>query len=350
VDAFENLFIAGVGGGSRGDPRFTPSGVRKVDTNGIIVTIPGATGEAGSFIGLATDASSNLFVASQGQIESKVRKVDANGQVSTVAGRAEEDGLAGHGYSGDGGPAAIAELRGPSGAAVDGAGNLFIADEFNDRVRKVSTKGIITTVAGNGRQGYSRDGRRAIHTQLDYPCGVAVDASGNLFIAEDGRGKRLIRKVNPMGIITVVAGGGSNRISDGLAATNVDLDIVSGGLAVDGFGNLFFSTLHQIRKVGTNGIITTVAGDSRQGCSGEGGPATSASLGLSRELALDRFGNLFIADDYCGRIRKVGNTQGPALVLHNASAVDSGGYRVVVTGAGGNVTSSVATLDVKPMP
>jgi sugar lactone lactonase YvrE len=341
VDTFGNLYV--------GDNGPVSNSVHKISTNGIVSSIPRASGSFGASIGLVTDAAGNLFVCGsrQGDPE-RVRKVDTHGHISVLAG-ARQTFISGSGSIavrdlGDGGPAIRAQLNGPSGLAVDGSGNLFIADEFSDRVRKVSPEGIITTVAGNGDEGFSRDGRAAINTPLHWPSGVAVDSSGNLFIAESGN--KLIRKVNPNGIITTLAGGGTERVRDGLAATNVDLYIVSGGLAVDISGNVFFSTFHQVRKVDTNGIITTVAGDTTQGCTGDGGPAVEARLSLTQGVAVDRYGNLFIADAMCKRIRKVGNTKGPTLVLHNVTDADAGNYQVVVTGEAGSVTSSMAALTI----
>lgn len=344
VDAFENIFI--------GDVNAVGHSVRKVDTNGLISTLRGAAGDHGKMIALAADAAGNVFVCGSRQGGPElVRKVARVGNVSIVAGSDKLESyfsMRDHrsepvAYGGDGGPAVNALLNGPSGLAVDGAGNLFIADEFNNRVRKVDSKGIITTVAGDGTEGYSRDGGTAIHAHVHSPGAVAVDAAGHLFIAETGN--NLIRKVSPDGLISTVAGGGTERVRDGLRATNVDLYILSEGLVVDGSGNLFFTTFHEIRKVDTNGIITTVAGEGRQGCAGDGGPGRIASLWVPYGLALDRWGNLFIADTGCG-IRKVENTQGPGLVLHNVGASDSGDYRVVMTGAGDSVTSSVATLTI----
>jgi sugar lactone lactonase YvrE len=341
VDTFGNLYV--------GDNGPVSNSVHKISTNGIVSAIPRAAGNFGASIGLVTDAAGNLFVCGSRQGEQeRVRKVDTHGHISVLAGAAETFRI---GYDssvaaqlGDGGPAIRAQLNGPSRLAVDGFGNLFIADEFGDRVRKVSPEGFITTVAGNGEKGFSPDGRAAIQTPLHWPSGVAVDWSGNLFIVESGN--KLIRKVNPNGIITTLAGGGTERMRDGLEATNVDLYIVSGGLAVDISGNVFFSTLHQVLKVDTNGIITTVAGCTAQGCTGDGSPAVAARFGLTEGVAVDRYGNLFVADAMCKRIRKVGNTKGPTLVLHNVSDADAGNYQVVVTGEGGSVTSRMAALTI----
>ena len=174
-----------------------------------------------------------------------------NGIITTVAGG---------GSGGDGSAATNASLGSPYGVAVDASGNLFIADIGNQRIREVSTNGIITTVAGNGAYGYSGDGGAATNASLGYPDGVAVDASGNLFIADNLNSS--IRKVSTNGVITTVAGNGTYGYSgDGGAATNANLHFPS-GVAVDASGNLFIadSFNHRIRRVSTNGIITTVAG------------------------------------------------------------------------------------------
>ena len=186
--------------------------------------------------------------------------MDLNGIITTVAGNGSNSR---YGYSGDGGPAINASLNEPFGVAVDASGNLFIADSGNNVIRKVDPNGIITTVAGNYSTGESHggDGGAATNASLYNPCGVAVDAAGNLFIADTFNGR--IRKVDTNGIITTVAGNGTNGYSgDGGAATNASL-YNPDGVAVDATGNLFIadSANGRIRKVDTNGIITTVAGD-----------------------------------------------------------------------------------------
>jgi sugar lactone lactonase YvrE len=221
--------------------------------------------------GAAVDAIGNLFIADSGN--NCIRKVGINGIITTVAGNGYGAGTGG-GYSGDGGAATNAELNYPTGVAVDTTGNLFIAEEGNQRVRKVGTNGIITTVAGNGYTnqygsgGFSGDGGAATNAELNYPSGVAVDATGNLFIADQYNNR--IRKVGTDGIIRTVAGNGIEGYSgDGGAATIAEL-LVPAGVAVDATGNLFIADTanDRIRKVGTNRIITTVAGNGPVGFGG----------------------------------------------------------------------------------
>jgi len=214
----------------------------------------------------------------------------ASGDISAFAGTGT------FGFSGDGGPATGADLAGPQGIAVDFSGNVFIADRGNHRIRKVDTSGNISTVAGDGTPGFSGDGGLATIAELKNPDDVAVDPSGNLFIADTDN--FLIRKVDTSGIITTVAGNGGVGFSgDGGPATSARLNVVR-GVAVDSSGNLFIADTgnQRIRKVDTSGIITTVAGVGGQGFSGDGGPATSAQLFDVRGIALDASGNLFMAD------------------------------------------------------
>ncbi len=251
--------------------------------------------------------------------------------ITTVAGNGTK------GYSGDGGAATNANLFYPSGVAVDAVGNLYIADVVNNRIRKVNTSGVISTVAGNGTQGYSGDGGEATSASLFQPSGVAVDAAGNIFIA-DQRNNR-IRKVNTSGVISTVAGNGiQDYTGDGGAATNASFWSPN-GVAVDSSGNIFIADRYnnRIRKVDTNGIVSTVAGNSPFGVetgrySGDGGAATSASLNTPYEVALDAMGNIYIADGFNMRIRKV-NTSG---VISTVAGNGTQGY----SGDGGVATSA----------
>ncbi len=200
------------------------------------------------------------------------------------------------GYSGDGGPGTDASLADPSGVHVDGSGNLYIVDTNNRRIRKVDPSGTITTVAGNGNSGYSGDGGPGTDASLADPSGVHVDGSGNLYIADTNNQR--IRKVDPSGTITTVAGDGNSGFSgDGGPATDARLNFPS-AVYVDGSGNLYIADRenHRIRKVDALGTITTVAGNGGFGSSGDGGAATAASLAFPSGVYVDGSGNLFIAD------------------------------------------------------
>jgi len=261
--------------------------------------------------GIAVDGAGNIFIADMNN--RRIRKVDTSGIITTVAGTGPPDG-----YSGDGGPATAAKFFTPSGVTVDSIGNLFISDYGNNVIRKVNTSGIITTVAGNGTQTGSIDGEGgnladdlgdggpATSATLHHATNVAVDETGNLFISDLFNNR--IRKVNTSGIITTVAGTGIDGYSgDGDPATSAKISQPK-QIALDAAGNLFITDYYsqRIRKVDTSGIITTVAGNGTLGEGGDGGPATSASLRYPNALAVDHSGNLFIGDDSM-RIRKVGN-------------------------------------------
>jgi sugar lactone lactonase YvrE len=221
--------------------------------------------------------------------------------ITTVAG----DGTAG--FAGDSGAATAAELDYPSGIAFDGSGNLYIADQVNHRVRMVSTSGTITTIAGNGTLGYSGDKGPATSAELKYPCGVAVDSSGNIYIADTGN--NVIRKVSS-GTITTFAGDNTAGYSgDAAAATSAELDGPV-GLAVDSAGNVYIAdtTNNVIRKVTTDGNINTIVGNSYADFYGDGIPALSSSINHPLGIALDAAGDIFIADQLNQRIRRVDAT------------------------------------------
>ena len=282
--------------------------IRKISTEGIISTGDGTPGFFGDGRlatsaslfhprGLAVDAAGNVFIADSRN--NRIRKVSAAGIITTVAGNGQR------GFSGDGGPAIDASLNSPFGVAVDTAGNLYIADSNNRRVRKVSPEGMISTVAGSGQRGFSGDGGPAIDASLVLPVDLALDGGGNLYIADFSNSR--IRKVSPDGVITTVAGTGEFGFAgDGGAATNA---VLAGpiGLTFDGAGNLYFAdrSNHRIRKVTPQGTISTVAGNGVLGYSGDGGPATSASLSTPRGARADAAGTLYIADSGNHRIRKV---------------------------------------------
>ena len=246
--------------------------------------------------GIAVDTSGNLYVPSSTQ--NRVYKVAANGAISTVAGNGTL------GYSGDNGPATNAQLDSPHSVAMDGAGNLYIADQGNLRIRKVSLGGVITTVAGTGIFGYSGENGPAANAQISFVYGIAVDSAGNLYIADSGNYR--IRKVSLAGTITTVAGTGVPGYSGDGPATNAQISFVN-GLAVDSAGTSLYiadSGNYRIRKVLVGAGMTTVAGTGTFGFSGDG-PAMNAQISTVNGIAVDSTGNLYIADSGNYRIRKI---------------------------------------------
>jgi sugar lactone lactonase YvrE len=339
VDASGNLFIAE---GSR---------IRKVAAGtGIIATVAGGGREPvlegnpavsagiGNPAGVALDASGNLFIASRSH--NTVYKVGDTGIIRPVAGTGVR------GFGGDGGPATGAQLDpsptfGPFGLAVDRSGNLFIADVGNHRIRKVAAEpGLITTAAGTGAPGFSGDGGPATGAQLKNPRGIVVGRSGNLFIVDTDNHR--VRKVEAeTGVITTVVGTGVQGFGgDGGPATSAQLAFPT-GLAMDARGDLFIADLfnYRVRKIAAGtGLITTVAGSGPPapapgGFAGDGSPATGARLNLPRGVALDASGNLFIADSGNARVRKVAAGTG---IITTVAGTGTAGF----AGDGGPATSA----------
>ncbi len=244
---------------------------------------------------LASDAAGNIFFVDG----NTVLKLNSNTGVLTLAAG---NGTAG--YSGDNGPAVSAQLRDPFGLAVDAAGNLYIAETGNNVVRMVSA-GIITTMVGTGTAGFSGDNGLAATAQINAPYGITLDAAGNLYIADNGNSR--IREVSG-GTITTVAGSGTAGFSgDNGLATTAQISSPH-AIAVDPSGDLYIADTanNRIREV-ISGVIGTIAGNGAGGYFGDGGPATGAQLNVPCGLALDTLGNLYIADYYNNRIRKVSN-------------------------------------------
>jgi sugar lactone lactonase YvrE len=286
------------------------SRIRAISPAGIISTVAGTgTRGAGGDGGPATSAQlylpGGVAVAADGtlyvgdQQNHRVRAISPAGIMSTLAGTGTP------GFSGDGGPATAAQLNLPTGVAVDAGGTVYVADQSNHRVRAISPTGSIRTVAGTGTAGYGGDGGPAASAQLSSPYGVAVDAGGTLYVAD--RGNYCIRAISPAGIISTVAGTGTPGFSgDGGPATSAQLNQPT-GVAVDAGGTLYVGDRgnQRVRAISPAGIIRTVAGTGTAGYGGDGGPATSAQLRTPIGLAVDAGGTVYVADQSNNRVRVI---------------------------------------------
>ncbi|MFG2593970.1 RICIN domain-containing protein [Streptomyces sp. NPDC048438] len=246
--------------------------------------------------GIALDSTGSLYFSDYNN--HRVRKISTDGKISTVAG-------AGAGYRGDNGPAVSAQLNCPREVAVDAAGSVYITDAANHRVRVITTDGKINTVVGTGTAGFSGDGGPAGKAQLNYPLGVVVDSTGILYISDHGNHR--VRKISTDGKISTVAGTGvaGFKGDDGPAASAQ----LNGpyALAVNDADILYITdgNNHRVRKVAADGNISTVAGKGTAGFSGDGGPATSAQLNLPLGVVVDSAGTLHISDYNNHRVRRV---------------------------------------------
>jgi trimeric autotransporter adhesin len=269
---------------------------------GVPPATPATATEASIFppSGVAVDSNGNVFFSSA----ECVFRIDPSGTMTRVAGNSRS------GFTGDGGPALNAQIAvgsaahsSPGSLTIDGSGNLYTAELENYRVRKISTSGIITTIAGRGHPQPDGDGGPAVSAAIGFPTNVAVDGSGNVFIADQGYG--LVRKVSTSGIITTVAGGGTAAGTNGAQATSIDITPM--GVAVDASGDLFISGFghNRILKVAPSGVVAIVAGTGTAGFSGDGGPATAAQISQPTRMALDSAGNLYFVDARNSRVRSV---------------------------------------------
>lgn len=289
--------------------QFGESRIRKISADGTMVTtlvgdgIPGFSGDGGPAVnariskpfGLVIDANDNLYFADAGN--GRVRKVSPNGIITTIAGNGSNQ------HSGDGGPATSAGMKQPYGLAFDAAGNLFVSDWQDNRIRKVTPGGTISTVAGNGTAGFSGDGGSALQASLNLPEGMSVDQAGNLYVA-DALNNR-IRMITPAGIISTVAGNGSTASSgDGGPATQAGI-YYPFNVIVDPEGGLVIGDTNCYLRRVVAGTISTVAGNGS--CDGQGatGPALGAGIGAPEGMAFDAEGDFFFADPDHGVIRRI---------------------------------------------
>ncbi len=279
--------------------------------------------------GVALDIAGNIFIADQDN--HSIRRVDVKtGIITTVAG----NGTAG--YSGDGGLATSAEINGPTSVAVDPAGNLYIADAGNQRIREViASTGIISTVVGNGTAGYSGDGGLATSAEISKPSGVAVFGFGVIYIA-DQNNQRIRKVLTSTGVITTVAGNGTAGYSgDGGPATSAEINGPT-GITLDPYGNLFFadSGNARVREVlASTGAVITVAGNGMAGFFGDGGLATNAEINEPIGVAVDAQQNLYFTDAGNARVREVAVSTG---IITTVAGIDTAGY----SGDGGLATNA----------
>ncbi|HTX35441.1 MAG TPA: IPT/TIG domain-containing protein [Bryobacteraceae bacterium] len=345
ADSSGNVYIADLGS----------SRIRMV-SNGNITTIAGSdagilptVGQAAVSIrfngptGVAVDGAGNVYFA-EGSIGSGSGLGTGDYRVweitQGIADSAAGDGL--ESYGGDGGPAATAQVNNPAGMAFDSAGNLYIADSGNNRVRRISPSGTIVTVAGTGVAGYSGDNGPATSAQLNGPSGVAVDTAGNLYIADTGNNR--VRVVLANGTMVTLAGNGNAAFAgDGGPATQASLHAPL-GVAVDRSGNVFIADTLSLRVrevvVGSS-IIQTLAGNGVAGYSGDGGPATNAALNSPSSVALDSAGNLYFTDELNGLVRKISPIGVITTVAGTPPPIGPGLTAVITGGDGGPATQAL---------
>ena len=251
-------------------------------------------------VGVAVDKAANLYIADS--FNQRIRRVDSSGTITTIAGTGKP------GFDGDGGPAIQARLSFPSDVAVDKAANLYIADSGNNSIRRVDASGTITTIAGTGERGFFWDVGPAVEAKLDLPRGVAVDKAANLYIA--GELNLGIRRVDASGTMSTV-GGTQERLDELVDSPGYQHEYTRDRrVEVDRSGNLYIANIdnNYVRRVDASGTATLIAGTRRPGYGGDGGPAVEAQLNFPAGLAVDHAGNVYIADTGNHRIRRIDAT------------------------------------------
>jgi sugar lactone lactonase YvrE len=251
--------------------------------------------------GLTFDRNGELVIADHAN--NRIRRVGHDGVIHTIVGSGPLGSRAGN-FGGDGGPALQANLQAPVSVLYDAQGNLYLGDRDNGAIRKVNPQGTITTFAGTGTRGYSGDGGPASRAQLDQPEGMVFDAAANLYFADSANNR--IRKIDTRGIITTFAGTGVAGFSgDGGLANRAQMQ--PDDLVFDPGGNLYIAEYndHVVRMVNSKGIITTIAGVGQAGCSGYAGPATKAQLTSPLSPVFDGAGNLFFTDQGCHVVLRI---------------------------------------------
>jgi sugar lactone lactonase YvrE len=331
VDGSGNVYIADKGNHT----------IRKITSTGVVTTLAGAagysgfqngTGSAAQFWnpnGVAVDSAGNVYVADTSNCE--IRKITATGVVTTLAGAALSPGSID-------GPASVARFSYPTGLAVDSAGNIYVVDSASHTIRKITSAGMVTTLAGTANNGGSSDGTGSA-AQFEYPFGVAVDSDGNVYVADTGNLE--IRKITAAGVVTTLAGAAFSRGSiDGsgsVARFNTPRSV-----AVDGAGNIYVADeqTRAIRKITATGVVTTIAGDALHGGATDG-TGSSALFYAPSGVAVDNTGKIYVADSdpYGNTIRKGTPpvTPAPAITTQPANqTVTVGGSASFTAAASGN--------------
>jgi len=321
--------------------------IRLVSNSGLMTTVAGtgvrgysdgggiaATAALAGPTSATSDGLGNLYIADTDN--HRIRKVTSDGKITTIAGNQNAA------YTGDGGLATAASLNLPQQVVLDRAGNLYFSDRGNHRIRRISPAGVISTFAGNGRALDAGDGGPAISASLNTPRGLAFDSAGNLYVADAGN--RRVRRISPAGVISTFAGGGfrTGAAADSFPALDAQLGTPL-GLATGSDGSIFVSDgqTDRIMRIAPSGILTILAGNGSRGFSGDGGLSTRAALNLPYGLAVDLDGNVLVADSTNNRIRSI-LARRPSLSAAPAS--------LSFSGKSGGALTAVQRLEVSGSP